>query len=87
MDESIYAACRILERTTESDKFEYIEAYGGNWRWIDDDDRRYLIEYYDVKTKKYDWVEVNASSKTEAVGQFCIDHPNIPYADIDVYLY
>ena len=86
MDESIYAACRILERTTEEDKFEYIEGYHSNFSWLDDD-RKYLIEFYNSKTKEYDWVEIEASSKAEAVGQFCMDHPDIPYASIDVYVY
>lgn len=87
MDESIYEACSILERTTENDKFEYIESYGGSyWDWIDDD-KTYVIEYYNGKTKQYDYVEMTASSKAAAVGQFCIDHPNIPYSDMDVYVY
>jgi hypothetical protein len=87
MDESIYAACRILERTTEEDKFEYIESYGGSyWDYLDAD-KSYFIEYYNNQTRQYDWVEIKATSKAAAVGQFCIDHPNIPYADIDVCMY
>ncbi len=86
MDESVYAACRILERTTKNDKFEYIESYGGYLDW-QDDDKRYMIEYYDKKTKRYDWVEIEAPSKTMAVGMFCMDHPDIPYSDIDVWVY
>ena len=35
MEESIAQACKILERTTEKDKFEYVEAVyysRGNWK-------------------------------------------------------
>jgi hypothetical protein len=87
MDESIYAACRILERTTENDKFEYIESYGGSlWNWIDDE-KQYYIEYYNKETKRHEWTEISATSKAAAVGRFCMDHPNISYADMEVYVY
>lgn len=88
MDESIYKACDILKRTTVNDKFEYIESYGGSYfDWLDDDDRRYLIEYYDNKTRQYNYSEIYAKSKAEAIGLFCIDHPDIPYSDMDVWVY
>jgi hypothetical protein len=80
MDESIYQACRILAKTTPDDKFEYIS--GGKFSWWDDygyGDNVYLIEWYDPKTKQDQWVEVEAISQAEAVGKFCMEHPNIPY--------
>ena len=86
MDESIYAACRILERTTENDKFEYIESYLGTYLDYLDEDREYYIEYMDKKTKQYKWSIIRASSRIAAVGRFCMDHPDIPYADMEVYM-
>lgn len=88
MDESIYAACSILERTTEDDQFEYVESYSGH-AWDDwyQDDRQYYIEYTDRKTKDYKWVSIWASSKEEAIGKFCIEHPDIPYEDMDVWTF
>jgi hypothetical protein len=116
---SINAACNILERTTEADKFEYIEAtynnygwpgysyngygngyanygyrqyntgvryYGGFWETEDeeeDDDVElyYLFEYVD-EYGDTQWYEAYAFSETDAVGQFCMAHPLVPYANI-----
>ena len=86
MDESIKAACRILERTTENDKFEYLELYGRYYN-LYDNERLYYIEWQDKATKHYYYVEIYASSKAAAVGQFCMDHPDIPYNDIEVWVY
>lgn len=83
MKESIYQACEILARTTENDKFEYVESYYGNeldWNYYED--KVYLVEWYDKKHKRDEWVEVEAMSKVEAVGKFCMEHPNVPYNDI-----
>ena len=122
---SINAACDILERTTEKDKFEYIEAtyanyggyyggyyYGGGYRnsnssikcyngfWYqeeEDDEEEdfemyYLFEFVD-EYGNTNWYETEAFNQAEAVGNFCIAHPNVPYANIidimvdDVYGY
>ena len=129
---SINAACDILERTTEKDKFEYVESvynrpyygygygyghnygYGGysggqksngnmqyiNGCWWSKDELEdevsyelyYLFEFVD-ETGKTDWWEVYAESMAEAVGEFCMAHPKVPYANIidimvdDVYGY
>ena len=57
MQDSIDAACKILERTTENDKFEYIEAkyhygsgnyYSSGYDWYDDS---YGDYYYSSSTK------------------------------------
>ena len=83
MEESIYQACLILAKTSVNDKFEYIESYlGGNeWNWggYYGEDKLYLIEWYDEKTKQDEWVEIEAVSKAEAIGKFCMEHHNIPY--------
>ena len=117
---SINAACDILERTTEKDKFEYIEAaynnygyygssyygggyyYGGyrksssnvkqsNGFWYNDDDdddfmeevyqKYYLFEYVD-EYGNTQWYETEAYSRAEAVGNFAIEHPAVPYVNV-----
>ena len=95
MNESINQACKILERTTDKDKFEYIEIrydkWDLNWDSFGDDkhslydEKCYFIEYYDVVTNKEEWEEIFAHSKVEAVGEFCMSHPDIPYSDIYIY--
>jgi hypothetical protein len=80
MDESINQACKILERTTENDKFEYIEAvYDGKYDWSSYgyDEKYYYIEWYDTFNKREEWKEVIACSKVEAVGRFLMDHPTL----------
>lgn len=88
METSINAACKILEKTTEDDKFEYIEAtYGGlydDWYgslYEDDDEIYYLIEYYD-KGFNENYTEVFAKSEAEAIGKFCIENPDIPFNNV-----
>lgn len=90
MVNSINAACKILERTTENDKFEYVEAvhyYGYSYNydsWYDEYDMRsgyYLIEYMDMKGKTQ-WYETMANSEAEAVGKFCMQYPRLSYEDI-----
>jgi hypothetical protein len=117
---SINAACRILERTTEKDEFEYIEATYNNYGWPgygyngygngyanygyrqyntgvsyysrfwetedeeeneDDVELYYLFEYVD-EYGDTQWYEAYAFSETDAVGQFCMAHPLVPYANI-----
>ena len=87
MHESILAACDILERTTYGDVFAYVEAYDDDiYGWVKED-KQYLIEYKNKRTKQYECVEITALSKAEAVGKFCIDHTDIPYNDIEVWEY
>lgn len=96
MRKSIEEACKILERTTEKDVFEYIEAeryyrYGGGWYNNDYYDyynssssylRKYfMIEYCD-KEGKHHWDDYFAKSEEEAVGKFCIEHSDICFDDI-----
>lgn len=88
MKKSIQEVCKILERTTENDKFEYIEAaYSGgyDWSYYSYDEKSYLIEWYDFENKREEWKEIIAYSKVEAVGKFLMDHPTLSYADIDVF--
>lgn len=83
MDESIYYACKILERTNVNEQFEYIEAYHGSvWDdWVYEE-KVYLIEWYDKKKRQDEWAEIEAMSKEEAVGKFCMAHPDVPYGEL-----
>lgn len=100
---SIEAACKILERTTDEDKFEYIEAphyykyqYGDYYGWYDDynwtDDyskdkkNTYYVEYID-EDGEFDFAEIQAHSKTEAIGEFLMKNPYYCFSQVaDVYL-
>ena len=101
MEKSIEEACKILERTTESDKFEYIERYYSNRYYdsanYDDDDyyadKYYIIEYVDDNGNT-NWYDTVAFSKAEAVGKFVMEFPELSFdkvidimVDHDVYKY
>ena len=89
MLESMDAACEILERTTEEDKFEYIDGdygygynsynYGGGF--YDGDIAYFLIQYTNDRGSE-GWFEAEATSTEEAVGMFCIKHPNLSFNNI-----
>jgi hypothetical protein len=86
METSIDAACAILDKTTEADKFEYIECDAKYDDWYkyglyEDNLTYYCIEYYDKNYNEY-MADVYAMSEEEAVGKFCIDHPDIPFANV-----
>ena len=95
MEESINRVCKILERTTDDDKFEYIEVvYDNNaslwgldddWHFNNYTEKYYLIMWYDKEHDSDEWKEVCAHSREEAIGKFLIDHPTLSYDDIDVY--
>ena len=90
MDASIEAACAILERTTEDDKFEYIEAeysygYGSLYGAYSALDSYYLIGYLGDKGR-VEYYDTWAANKFEAIGRFCYDNENMTYNDIvEVY--
>jgi hypothetical protein len=92
MNQSIREACKILEKTTDKDKFEYVEKQYG--RLYDDwygyeptgyggtaEKKYYLIEYYD-KHYNVEYDEVYAISECEAVGKFCVEHSDIPFDNV-----
>ena len=93
MERSIVEACKILERTTENDKFEYIESYsnygyyGGSRALYDYDDdeyytsKYYIIEYANAKGET-EWYDTIATSKAEAVGKFVMEYPSIPFENV-----
>ena len=82
----IKEACKILERTTDKDTFEYIEKPTSKWSGYVfddyDDDRQtyYGIEYTD-KNGKPQYFDVCATSFEEAVGIFAIE-TGLPYGSI-----
>ena len=95
---SMNAACRIIERTTENDVFEYIEAIYNYSRGYGSYKQSYVYDYgyedpywgdekfymieYQDSNGKTHWKSVTAMSKEEAVGVFCMEHINIPYENI-----
>ena len=83
MEASIEAACKILDRTTEKDVFEYVEKkyswpsyYSGYYNY----NTTYSIKYLDGdKTKYYTvWKE----TEDEAILDFLKNHPDICYGQI-----
>jgi hypothetical protein len=87
MDESIYQACKILARTTEDDRFDYVEGYSGSLWDNAYQDMIYLVEWYDEKTKQDEWMEIQAFNKAEAIGKFCMEHPTVPYNSMYITAY
>jgi hypothetical protein len=88
MQESIFQACKILDKTTENDRFAYVDGYMGTaWDDWGYEELIYLIEWYDEKTKQDEWAEVQAISKAEAIGKFCMEHPTVPYNNLYITVY
>lgn len=91
---SIDEATKILDRTTEDDKFEYIECeYNDYWNysaWDNYDyysreDKYYIVEYVRIDGQR-DYYETYANTKAEAVGKFCMEYYDVPYMNVtDVY--
>lgn len=101
MRKSIDEACKILERTKESDVFEYVEKEYSYYRgggWYNDDYYNYynssssylkkyfIIEYYDRNGTSH-WDDLFAKSEEEAIGKFCMEHTDICFDDISQIYY
>ena len=86
MEESIEAACKILERTTENDKFEYIEAEYDyeDWGYANEyyEEKYYIVEYT-AANGMTEWYDTIAVSREEAIGKFVMENPNVPYANVE----
>lgn len=78
MKNSIVQACKILDRTTENDVFEYIEAEYEDWYYGSTNaiEKYYVIEYEDEKGNT-EWDDMMAVSDFEAVGKFLYDHDTL----------
>ena len=90
MENSIKAACDILARTTQNDKFEYVEYFEyGAWNgygyngFIDYNDQVYYLIQYISEHGVEEWYETFARSKAEAVGHFVMDNPKVSYENIN----
>jgi hypothetical protein len=89
MKDSIDAACRILERTTEQDKFEYIEcvdntfygSYSYSKELYDYGLEYFLIQYID-EGGLMNLFETEAISMEEAIGIFCMHYPELSFNSI-----
>jgi hypothetical protein len=96
MKKVIEEACKILERTTEDDKFEYIEAkyayydydydyYGGyytnGYSYNYNRSKYWLLEYQD-ENHKVQYFDIEAVSKAEAIGKLLMLQPNTCYNDV-----
>lgn len=89
MENSIKAACDILAKTTQNDKFEYVEYFEyGAWNgygyngFIDYNDQVYYLIQYISEHGVEEWYETFARSKAEAVGHFVMDNPKVSYENI-----
>lgn len=95
MERVIQEAMKLLERTEDTDKFEYIEtkydyAYGYNYKYDNPYKDEYGDGYYiftvDNQMEDYSYFDTYASSLEEAVGYFCTEYSNRCFNDIvDVY--
>lgn len=100
LESCIVRGCKLIEKTTDEDKFEYIPTKRKGYDWYDDgyytnmfgeDDAElgyglYGVEYID-KDYNLEWDEVYARSKHEAIGLFLSDHPTLTVNDIDIEFY
>jgi hypothetical protein len=92
MNQSIAAALNILTRTTESDKFEYIEARKSSkwldydWREFDAPEESYFSIIYTDEDGSEKIFTTPAFSEAEALGEFMMANPTRCFDDvIDFY--
>lgn len=89
MQDSINAACKMLERTTETDVFEYVEdQFNGSYyygsmfgRGGNGKEENYCI-WYETINGTENCVFVTATSMEEAIGIFLMEHPNYCYGQV-----
>lgn len=94
MEANIKKVCKLIERTTENDKFEYIEAkhrwgkyemYGGwsseYYGYSSDVQYCFWIPFVNLKGKT-EYIDYMASNEYEAIGMFMVEHPELTYNDI-----
>lgn len=94
VDTIVQEVGKILDRTTEADKFEYIEdvqysrytKYGWDDDWDELDeysptDNYYMIEYNDYGDRTR-WETIIARSMDEAIGKFLSIYQTLTYRDI-----
>lgn len=88
MTENVEKVKRILARTTDKDKFEYIENlndyYGYDFKWYDNYNNIVDAVYYITAQKRAKFIEeeIYAVSEEEAIGKFLVYHPTLCMNDI-----
>jgi hypothetical protein len=86
MVNGIKEVCKILERTTDENKYEYIEAKNKYFNWDGygfDFQESFCIEYYENGMQ---FEIISAKSVEEAIGKLFILHTSICYDQVvDVY--
>lgn len=83
MENNIKEVCKLLERTTDSDVYEYVEFnYRDKWFYEDMRDTVWHIFYYSSihNCDEEHIYEVIASTYEEAIGTFLIENPDISYS-------
>lgn len=92
LDKTIEQVDRLLARTTDDDKFEYIESEYGWYDWYgyrNSSQNNYSTDLYYImylgKDGSYNDYEIYASTLEEAVGTFLMDYPHRCFADLEVY--
>lgn len=97
---SIQRVCKLIEKTTENDKFEYIEeTFASKWDYYYDygmsskssttayeGDGLYGVFYVDQYGAE-EATEVYAGSMYEAIGIFLTENPELCYNDVEDVLY
>ena len=89
MENNIKEVCKLLARTDEEKHFEwkqlptFTRGKGSyNWDWYGDDEYDvWWFGYYDEKFNEF-YAPVEAWTEEEAVGLFCMEHPEIPFASV-----
>jgi hypothetical protein len=89
MEDSIQAACDILERTTEADNFTYVEAdYYSKYDYGYNDNKQYYVIEFQDENHDTQWFDVEARSTEEAIGKWVIENPKMCFENlIDVENY
>lgn len=88
MKENIEKVKRILAKTTDKDRFEYIESthdyYGYDTQWYDRYSNNFDDVYYITAQKRAEFIEeeIYAVSEEEAIGKFLVYHPTLCMNDI-----
>lgn len=85
MKENIEKVKRLLARTTDKDKFEYIEKVQDYYtQWYERYNSDFDEVYYITAQKRAEFIEeeVYAVSEEEAIGKFLVYHPTLCVNDI-----
>lgn len=96
VDYCIDNVCKLIERTTADDKYEYIEAeyykgyYSYRYRdyrngytsYYDDEEETVFLIQYETELGTTEYEEIEAISEYEAIGKFLVTHGSLTYNHI-----